>query len=284
MADLLKGVPAAKALTETLRARAEGLKTREISPCLAIVRVGAREDDLSYERGAMKRCDKVGISVRRIVLPETVSQESMLTEIGKLNRDKDIHGVLLFRPLPKTLDDRAICEELLPEKDVDGITSGSLAAVYAGTKQGYPPCTAAACVELLKHYQIPVSGKRAMIIGRSLVIGRPVSMLLMAENATVTICHSRTQNLSEICREADIIVAAAGKAGMIGKDFLRPGQVVLDIGIHVNTDGSLCGDVRFDEAEPIVKAITPVPGGVGAVTTAILAEHVLTAAEISAGK
>lgn len=284
MAELLKGVVAAKALTETLRARAETLNARGIFPCLAIVRVGAREDDLSYERGAMKRCSKVGISVRRIVLPETVSQKSMLTEIGKLNRDKDVHGVLLFRPLPKTLDDRAICEELLPEKDVDGITSGSLAAVYAGTKHGYSPCTAAACVELLKHYQIPVSGKRAVIIGRSLVIGRPVSMLLLAENATVTICHSRTQNLSEICREADIIVAAAGKAGMIGKDFLRPGQVVLDIGIHVNTDGSLCGDVRLDEAEPIVKAITPVPGGVGAVTTAILAEHVLTAAEISAGK
>lgn len=279
MATLLKGAPAAKALTEQLQKRAETLTAQGVVPCLAIVRVGEREDDLSYERGAVNRCAKVGIAVRQVVLPESVTQADLLTEIDKLNRDASVHGVLMFRPLPKTIDENAVCEALLPAKDMDGITSGSLAAVYAGTKNGYPPCTAEACVQLLRHYEIPLSGKRVVVIGRSLVIGKPVSMLLLAENATVTICHSRSQNLPEICREADILVVAAGKAGMVGVESLRSGQIVLDVGIHVNKDGTLCGDTRFEEAEPVVEAITPVPGGVGAVTTAILAQHVITAAE-----
>lgn len=279
MAALLKGAPAAKALTEQLQKRAEALAAKGVTPCLAILRVGAREDDLSYERGAMKRCEKVGIAVRQVVLPDTVTQEELLAEIDKLNRDSAVHGVLMFRPLPKTIDERAACEALLPAKDMDGITTGSLAAVYAGTHNGYPPCTAEACVELLRHYEIPLAGKRVTVIGRSLVIGKPVSMLLLAENATVTVCHSKSRNLPEICREADVLVVAAGKAGMVGAESLRPGQVVLDVGIHVDAAGNLCGDVRFDEAEPVAEAITPVPGGVGAVTTAILARHVITAAE-----
>ena len=279
MATLLKGAPAAKALTEQLQKETEAMRTMGISPCLAIVRVGAREDDLSYERGAMKRCEKVGIAVRQVILPDSVTQTKLLEEIEKLNRDPAVHGVLMFRPLPKTIDEQAVCEALLPSKDMDGITSGSLAAVYAGTKRGYPPCTAEACIQLLKHFQIPIAGKRAVVIGRSLVIGKPVAMLLLAENATVTVCHSKSQNLREICREADILVVAAGKAGMVGAESLRPGQIVLDVGIHAGADGTLCGDVRFAEAEPVVEAITPVPGGVGAVTTAILARHVVTAAE-----
>lgn len=279
MATLLKGAPAAKTLTEQLQKETEALKAQGHSPCLAIVRVGAREDDLSYERGAVKRCEKVGIAVRQVILPDSVTQAELLEEIEKLNRDPAVHGVLMFRPLPKTINERTVCEALLPAKDMDGITSGSLAAVYAGTKQGYPPCTAEACVQLLKHYQIPIAGKRAVVVGRSLVIGKPVSMLLLAENATVTVCHSKSQNLPEICREADILVVASGKAGMVGAESLRPGQTVLDVGIHVGADGTLCGDVRFGEAEPVVEAITPVPGGVGAVTTAILARHVVTAAE-----
>lgn len=279
MAILLKGGPAAKALTEDLQRRAETLKACGVVPCLAIVRVGAREDDLSYERGAVKRCEKVGIAVRQIILPDSVTQETLLNELEKLNRDPAVHGVLMFRPLPRTIDERTVCEALLPSKDMDGITSGSLASVYAGTKDGYPPCTAEACVQLLRHYQIPIAGKRVVVIGRSLVIGKPVSMLVLAENATVTICHSKSQGLPEICREADILVVAAGKARMVGAESLRPGQVVLDVGIHVGADGSLCGDTRFEEAEPVAAAITPVPGGVGAVTTAILARHVITAAE-----
>ncbi len=279
MATLLKGAEAAKALTEKLAARAADLKAKGVEPCLAIVRVGERDDDLSYERGAMKRCEKVGIAVKNVVLPADVSQEALIAEIEKINADDSIHGVLLFRPLPKHINDEAVRKSLAPAKDMDGITDGSLGAVYAGTKDGYAPCTAASCVEILKHYEIPISGKRVVVIGRSLVIGKPVSMLLLAENATVTICHSRSQNLADICKEADILVVAAGKAGMVTKDFVRPGQTVLDVGIHVDADGNMCGDTVFAEVEPIVDKITPVPGGVGSVTTAILASHVIEAAE-----
>ena len=276
---LLKGAEAAKALTEQLVTRTTNLREKGITPCLAIVRVGERADDISYERGAMKRCEKVGIAVRNVHLSHDVTQEDLIREIQRLNEDAAVHGVLLFRPLPKHLDDETIRQALAPAKDMDGITDGSLSAVYAGTQGGYPPCTAAACVEMLKHYQIPMAGKHIVVIGRSLVIGKPVSMLLLAENATVTVCHSRTKFLSSICKEADILVVAAGKAGMVGADFVRPGQVVLDVGIHDDGKGGLCGDVLFDEVEPVVAAVTPVPGGVGSVTTAVLAKHVIEAAE-----
>ena len=251
---LLKGAQAAGALSEALRSKAEELKAKGVVPCLAILRVGARGDDLSYERGAMKRCEKIGIAVRQVVLDEDVTQEALLA-------------------------DEAVRAALAPDTDMDGITDGSMTAVYADTKNGYAPCTAQACVELLKHYNIAVKGKRVVVIGRSLVIGKPVSLLLLAEHATVTICHSRSENLPEICREADILIVAAGKAGMIGAESVRAGQVVLDVGIHANADGTLCGDTRFAEVEPVVSAITPVPGGVGAVTTAVLASHVIEAAE-----
>ena len=276
---LLKGAEVAKALTETLQQETEQLKAKGVEPCLAILRVGARDDDLSYERGAMKRCEKIGIAVRQVVLPEDVTQEALMDEVRKLNEDAGVHGVLMFRPLPKHLDDEAVRAALAPAKDMDGITDGSMTAVYAGTKNGYAPCTAQACVELLKHYNIPIKGKRVVVIVRSLVIGKPVSLLLLAEHATVTICHSRSENLSEICKEADILVVAAGKAGMVGAESVCAGQVVLDVGIHANADGTLCGDTRFAEVEPIVAAITPVPGGVGAVTTAVLASHVIEAAK-----
>ena len=279
MAMLLKGAEVAKALTEGLHAKTEELKKNGVEPCLAILRVGAREDDLAYERGALKRCEKVGVAVRQVVLPEDVTQKVLMENIHALNADEKVHGVLMFRPLPGHLDDEAARAALDPKKDMDGITDGSMTAVYAGTKGGYPPCTAAACVALLKHYNIPIKGKRVVVIGRSLVIGKPVSLLLLAEHATVTICHSRSENLPEICREADILVVAAGKAGMVGAESVRAGQVVLDVGIHVGADGNLCGDTRFAEVEPVVEAITPVPGGVGTVTSTILASHVVEAAE-----
>ena len=199
MAMLLKGAEVAKALTEGLHAKTEELKKNGVEPCLAILRVGAREDDLAYERGALKRCEKVGVAVRQVVLPEDVTQEVLMANIHALGADEKVHGVLMFRPLPGHLDDEAARAALDPKKDMDGITDGSMTAVYAGTKGGYPPCTAAACVALLKHYNIPIKGKRVVVIGRSLVIGKPVSLLLLAEHATVTICHSRSENLPEIC-------------------------------------------------------------------------------------
>jgi methylenetetrahydrofolate dehydrogenase (NADP+)/methenyltetrahydrofolate cyclohydrolase len=279
LVTLLKGAEAAKAISAKLQENAARLKAQGVIPCLAILRLGTREDDLSYERGAIKRCETVGVAVRTVTLPEDVPQTVLIGEIQRLNQDAGIHGILLFRPLPAGLDDGAVRQAILPAKDVDGVTDGSLAAVYSGSGGGYPPCTAQACVELLKHYQIPLKGKRAVVVGRSLVIGKPVSMLLLAEHATVTICHSRSENLPEICREADILVVAAGKAGMVGGESVRPGQIVLDVGIHADAAGKLCGDVRFDEAAAVAEAITPVPGGVGSVTTAILVSHVIEAAQ-----
>lgn len=279
MAKLLKGAEAAKKLTEELKLRTAKLTDRGIRPCLAVVRVGERDDDIAYERGAMKRCEKIGIEVRNIVLPQNVEQDILVYEIEKLNHDDAVHGVLILRPLPRHIDDNAICAVLAPEKDADGITAGSLAGIYSFRDTGYAPCTAQACIELLKYYEIPIAGKNAVVVGRSLVIGRPVSMLLLKDNATVTICHSKTKGLAGICRNADIIIAAAGRAGMITGDYVSEGQTVIDVGIHENVDGNLCGDTAFAEIEGIVGAITPVPGGVGAMTTAILASHVVDAAE-----
>ena len=283
MAELWKGAPAAAALTEQLIPRDQALRERGIVPTLAIIRVGERPEDLSYERGAMKRCEKVGIAVRQFLLTAVSSQADLMDVIEEVNRDQSIHGCLLFRPLPRHMDEQAACAALDPAKDVDGITPGSLAAVFAGSGAGYPPCTAQACLELLDHYGYVLKGKRAVVVGRSLVIGKPASMLLLGRHATVTICHTRTADLPAECRRADVLIAAAGKAGVVGASCLSPGQVVIDVGINADEEGNLVGDVDFAAAEPVVTAITPVPGGVGAVTTSVLARHVIEAAEKAAG-
>ena len=280
MAEIWKGAPVSAALTEELITRAEALKNRGIVPCLAILRVGERADDLAYERGALKRAEKIGIEVRQFILPADVAQDVLMETIAEINADEKIHGCLMFRPLPKSLDEKAACAALDPKKDIDGITVGSLAKIYAGTGEGYAPCTAQSCMELLKHYGIDVTGKRVAVIGRSLVIGRPVAMLLIAANGTVTLCHTRTRNMPDIVREADIVVAAAGKAEAIGAEYFRAGQVVLDVGINWSeAKQKLVGDVDYDRVISIVDAITPVPAGVGSVTTAVLCKHVIEAAE-----
>ena len=279
MAEHWKGAPVAQALTERLIVKANQLKVQGIVPTLAIVRVGERPEDLSYERGALKRCEKVGIRVRQFTLPEESSHGDLLAVIEQINADREIHGCLLFRPLPPQIDEAAICAALDPAKDVDGITAGSLAAVFTGGGAGYPPCTAQACMEILDYYGCDLTGKRAVVVGRSLVVGKPLSMLLLGKNATVTLCHTRTADLAVECRRAEVLIAAAGRANMIGRDHLAPGQLVLDVGINVDENGNLVGDVDFAAADEIVGAVTPVPGGVGAVTTSVLAAHVLQAAE-----
>ena len=279
MAEHWKGAPLAQALTERLVFKANQLKVQGIVPTLAIVRVGERPEDLSYERGALKRCEKVGIRVKQFTLPKEASHGDLMEVIRQINADREIHGCLLFRPLPAHMAEEAICAALDPAKDVDGITAGSLASVFTGSGAGYPPCTAQACMEILEHYGCDLTGKRAVVVGRSLVVGRPLSMLLLRKNATVTVCHTRTADLPAECRRAEVLIAAAGVANMIGRDHLAPGQLVLDVGINVDQDGNLVGDVDFAAAEEIAGAVTPVPGGVGAVTTSVLAAHVLQAAE-----
>lgn len=280
MAELLKGAPVAKKLTAELAERAESLRGVGVVPTLAIVRVGEREDDLSYERGALKRCEKVGIDARRIVLGADASQGDLMDAIGRINADRAIHGCLVFRPLPKHLDEQAVSQALDPAKDVDCMTPSSLLSTLAGAGAGYAPCTAEAVIQLLDHYGVELDGANVVVVGRSLVIGRPVAAMLTARNATVTMCHTHTRDLAAVCRRADIVVAAAGHARMLGADAFARGQTVVDVGINWDEQaGKLVGDVDFDAVEPVVNAITPVPGGVGSVTTAMLAKHVIEAAE-----
>ncbi|MBQ5992146.1 MAG: bifunctional 5,10-methylenetetrahydrofolate dehydrogenase/5,10-methenyltetrahydrofolate cyclohydrolase [Clostridia bacterium] len=279
MAEILKGKPVADTLIARMRETADALKNRGVEPTLCVVRVGERADDLSYEKGVRKRCAEVGVTLRQAILPETVSQDAFEAAFEAVNRDPAVHGILLFRPLPKTLDSERIRKLFDPGKDVDGWTDGSLAGVYANTDLGFAPCTAQAVLELLRFYGIDLKGKRAVVIGRSLVIGRPVSMLLMHANATVTTCHTRTVDVPSIAREADILVCAAGVMKSVTEEFTNPDQVVVDVGIHFDEEtGKLCGDVDFDRVAPCVSAITPVPGGVGGITTCVLLDHVLKAA------
>lgn len=274
-----KGAPAAAALMEDLTGRIERLSGAGVTPTLAIVRVGERPDDRAYETGAVKRCEKAGVAVKRFPLPAGCSALELRAVLEHINAVSEIHGCLMLRPLPDPAMEEMACALLDPKKDVDCMTPAALAGVFAGKGWGYPPCTARACLELLKYYKTALTGKRAVVVGRSLVIGKPVSMLLQTENATVTMCHTRTVDLPAVCRGAEVLIAAAGRANLLGAAHVSPGQVVLDVGINVDKDGKLCGDVKFDEAEPVVSAITPVPGGVGAVTTAVLVKHVVEAAE-----
>ncbi len=279
MAEILKGAPVAAALDAETIAAVRALKERGVTPTLGILRVGERPDDVAYERAAIKRCEKLGIAVKLSELPADVMQGALIARIQRLNSDANVHGVLMFRPLPKQLDERAACEALMPSKDVDGISTGSAASLYMGKGDGFAPCTAEAVLALLKRYGVELEGKNAAVVGRSLVIGRPVAMLLQAANATVTICHSRTRNLAEVTRRADIVVAAMGRAEFLTAEYFSPGQVVVDVGINYSeAKGRLVGDVDFEAVEPLVRAITPVPAGVGMVTSAILARHTVKAA------
>lgn len=284
MAALLKGAPVAKAITAELVERARKLESLGVVPTLAIVRVGEREDDLSYERGALKRCEKVGISCRRFLLPADVSQEELLRVVAEVNEDPSIHGCLIFRPLPAHLKEDVVAAALLPKKDADSMTSASLLSTLSGLGAGYAPCTAEAVLAILDHYGIDLDGANVVVVGRSLVIGKPVASMLLARNATVTTCHTHTRDLADVCRRADVVVAAAGHARTLGADAVRSGQTIIDVGINWDAQAKkLVGDVDFEAVEPLVDAMTPVPGGVGAVTTAILARHVICAAEEACG-
>lgn len=283
MAKLLSGKEVTASLNEEIRKKVETLNAHQITPKLGIIRIGEREDDISYERGATKRCETLGVSYKKFLLPEDASEEMVLNTIAQVNEADDIHGVLLFRPLPRHLDENKIINALAVEKDIDGITDRSMASVFLGKQTGFAPCTPSACMKILDHYGIDCSGKKAVVIGRSPVVGKPAAMMLLQKNATVTICHTKTTDMPSVVKEADIVIVAAGRAGVIDAKYLRAGQTVIDVGINVNEEGKLCGDINFADAEPVVDAITPVPGGVGSVTTSVLIEHVVDAALLKAG-
>ncbi len=276
---ILSGKDVAQSITEELIARRKKLEENGKKPTLAIVRVGENPSDLAYERGALARAEKIGITVEKHLLDEAVKTEDVLREIESLNKDKNIDGVLLFRPLPKHIDDDKVRNAIAKEKDVDGIGDLAMAGVYSGKKIGFPPCTAEACIEILKHYNIELEGAKATVIGRSLVIGKPIAMMLIKENATVTVCHTKTKNLEGVTKNADIIIAAAGQAKTVIANFIKDGQTIIDVGINFDETGKMIGDVDFDAAIKKDIAITPVPGGVGAVTSSILMKHVIDAAQ-----
>lgn len=288
MAKLLLGKEVNANLNARIIADCEALKAQGVQPTLAIVRCGERPDDLSYERGASKRAETLGVAVEKFLLPEDVTKEELLKVIDEINANDKIHGVLMFRPLPKHLkaDQDEICNRLDPRKDVDGMTDGSNAGVFMGKKLGFAPCTPQACMEILDYYGIDCTGKKAVVIGRSLVVGKPAAMMLLGKNATVTVCHTKTRDVQAVAKEADILVSAAGVLKSLTKDYVRPGQIVIDVSMNWDPDkvtskgkGGMAGDAVFSEVEPVVDAITPVPGGVGAVTTSVLIGHVVEAAE-----
>lgn len=274
----LKGKPVADAITAQMKDRIAALAEKGVAPTLAIVRVGERADDLSYERGALKRFASAGAQVRICALPADCTQKELEDTVCALNNDPAVHGILLFRPLPKHLSEAAVKQLLRPEKDMDCLTDAGYASLITGGRL-CPPCTPQAVVELIDHYGIDLTGKKVTVVGRSLVVGKPLALLLLGKNATVTVCHTRTKDLPAECRAADVVVACAGSAKMIGTEYVRPGQIVIDVGINVDAEGKLCGDVDFDAVADTVEAITPVPRGVGSITTAVLLKHVVEAAE-----
>lgn len=277
MGQIIKGKLVADAISEDLRKKVEVLKGKGLIPKLVIVRVGANASDLSYERGALKRCESIGITAEVRELPENISQNDFIRQLEKLNEDKSVNGLLIFRPLPKQLDENVIKYVISPEKDMDCFSPVNVAKIMENDATGFAPCTPSAVMEILKYYNVPMKGKKAVVVGRSMVVGKPVSMLLLNENATVTICHSKTQDMPAVCSEADILVVGIGKAKMIDSKYVKDGAVVIDVGINVDEDGNLCGDVDTEKCVDISSMITPVPGGVGSVTTSILAKHVVKA-------
>lgn len=275
--NIIKGKPVADKITENLIDEVESLKNKGINPSLAIVRVGENPDDMSYERGAMNRCAKIGIDVKNIILKSDVSEEDYINAIEELNNDKSVNGILCLRPLPKHIDENRVKYAIDAEKDVDCFNPINSAKLFEGDADGYAPCTPEAVMKILKHYNVELSGKKAVVLGRSLIVGKPVSMMLMAQNATVTVCHSKTENLSDEAKKADVLIAAIGRAKMVDNSYIKEGATVIDVGINVDECGNLCGDVDTESVLGIASMVTPVPAGVGSVTTSVLAEHIIRA-------
>ncbi len=281
MARLLKGKEAADALNEKLLDRSIAMCEEGTAPTLAIVRVGENGSDIAYENGAVKKGQQVAVAIEKFICPADVEEDDLVEIINYINENEKIHGMLLLQPLPKHLNAERIRNTIKPEKDMDCISDGALAGLFLQKEGGFAPCTAESCMEILKYYDIPVQGKKVVVIGRSLVIGKPVALMLLKENATVTICHTKTteEDMIALCKQADIIIAAAGHRNTLTAEMVRSGQTVIDVGINFNDEGKMVGDVDFEAVSEIVDAITPVPGGVGSMTTTLLMKHVIEAAE-----
>ncbi|MCI9627747.1 MAG: bifunctional 5,10-methylenetetrahydrofolate dehydrogenase/5,10-methenyltetrahydrofolate cyclohydrolase [Eggerthellaceae bacterium] len=279
MADLLRGKPVADLIKRDIKTRVDDLKSRGIEPTLAVLRVGERSDDVAYESSILKSANLLGINVNVFAEQGSITTDELISIVDDINEDESIHGCLIFRPLPEDIDEVKVCNRLASEKDIDCCGAESLAGVFMDLPEGFAPATATACIEMLAHNDVALSGAKVVVVGRSLVIGKPVAMLALKENATVVLCHSKTSDLAGVMRDADVVICATGKAKMFHAQYFSPGQVVLDVGMNVDSHGLLCGDVDTDDVVDVVRAITPVPGGIGGVTTAVLLRNVVDAAE-----
>lgn len=282
MENVLKGKPVADRIKADMRRSISEMNKKGIKPTLGIIRMGKRPDDIAYEKGIIKNCHTVGIEVKVYELDIKSSMEVLKDLLEEVNSDKNIHGILVFRPLPEHIDIEEIRNMISPEKDIDCMNPINLEKVFEGNLNGFVPCTPKAVIEILKHYDFQLQGSNVAVVNSSLVVGRPLSMMLLEEKATPTICHSKTKNLHEISSKADVVVTAVGKARLFGEKYFTSDSILIDVGINDDGNGSICGDVDYDEVIGKVKGITPVPGGVGSVTTAILLSHVVKACEHSA--
>ena len=277
----LRGAPVARAIMDKTAGEITRLAQAGIIPKLAVFRVGSREDDIAYERSIIKRFSAAGAAVEVTALPESADQEELEAAVRRAADDESVHGILVFSPLPKKFNAGRIRMLIPAEKDVDGMTDASLAGVFRGDKNAFAPCTAQAVVEILRYYGMEnLAGKRVTVVGRSTVVGKPLAMLLLGMNATVTVCHTKTADTAAECRRADVVIACAGQARMVTDEYMSAGQTIIDVGINADGDG-ICGDVDYAAAQSIVAAATPVPGGVGAVTTAVLLSHTVRNAAIA---
>ena len=276
-ANVWKGKPVSDAMAEKISADVAELAKRNIVPRLAIVRLGARPDDLAYERGVVKRCEALGVNVTICASDADVSQAQLIDDLRALGADSSIHGILPFRPLPPQIDPGALKAAIAPQKDIDCVGPQGSASVFDRSLFGFLPCTAEAVMEMLKYYQVPLAGARAVVLGRSMVVGRALALLLLDEHCTVTVCHSKTRGIERIAAEADILICAMGRAKKVDARYVKPGAVVIDVGINDDGNGGICGDVDFDSVSKVAGAITPVPGGIGVVTNTILVRNVVEA-------
>lgn len=284
MSIILSAKPVVQAMKSQLQEEVSQLKAAGVTPTLGIIRVGDRPDDVYYENSIIKNCQSVGIEAKTYTLDLEIEVEAFTKVLRQVNEDSSVHGILIFRPLPKQLDENVIKYIIDPNKDIDCMSPLNMAKVFEGDMKGLVPCTPAAVMETLKHYEVKLQGTNVVIMGRSLVVGKPLSMMLLQENATVTICHSKTKDMQEISKQADIIVAAMGKANLVDENYVTENSVVIDVGINDAGDGKICGDVNYDAVVNKVRSITPVPGGVGSITTAILLKHVVMACKNSIRK
>lgn len=279
MANIIDGKQISKDIKEELKAEVASLAAQGRKCCLAVIQVGNDPASSVYVGNKKKACAYVGIESLAYELPEETTEEELLTIIDKLNKDADVHGILCQLPLPKHINEDHVIKAISPKKDVDGFHPQNVGALVIGEK-GFVSCTPAGIIQLLKRNNIEMDGKHCVVVGRSNIVGKPMSLLMLRENATVTICHSHTKNLKEICKEADILIVAIGKPQFIGKEYVKDGAVVIDVGIHRDENNKLCGDVKYDEVEPVASYITPVPGGVGPMTIAMLMHNCVEAMKL----